>query len=150
MEDGTLHYGLDSSTAGEKAKPLPTEARELEQRTLDDARITEPEPSVSPAVMAAAQGSDQGYGDGDGHNSPFFVSDSSTPAKSASYRISSDTTRCNCGIAIIVPPVERRWEYRVFRDELRVREIIEESEDAEELQYLVAFEDGHEAKVPKP
>ena len=101
--------------------------------------------------MATAQGSDQEYGAGEEQNSPLFVSSgSSTPAKSASNRISNETSRCKGGIAVVVPPVERRWEYLVFPDETRAREIIEEIEDNEPLQYLVGFDDGHEAKVLKP
>lgn len=47
----------------------------------------------------------------------------------------------------MVPPVERRWEYRVYREENEVQDIVEEYEDLGELQYLVRFWNGQESEV---
>lgn len=150
MKDGTLQHSQDALAAYEEITGTRIEVQEPEQETPDERRKIKSGTGISPAAMTAAHGSDQEYADGDGHNSPLFVSKSSTPAKSASYGVTSHTTTCKCGIAVVVPPVERRWEYRVFPDEPRVIEIIEENEGAGELQYLVAFENGHEAKVSNP
>lgn len=54
-------------------------------------------------------------------------------------------------ISIPVPPVERRWEYRLYQDEKEVQDVIEEYEDLGELQYLVRFWNGLESEVrPMP
>ena len=148
MEDGTLQHAEDSLIASENATQSQVEARYAEQR---NARVTRSGTDVSPPATAAVQGRDPENGGSDGHNSPLFVtSSSSTPAKSARDETSNGSTRCECGIAVVVPPVERRWEYRVFPDEPRVSEIIQELDGAEELQYFVAFDDGHEEKVFRP
>lgn len=51
------------------------------------------------------------------------------------------------GLAVIVPPVQNRWEYKVFQDEDEVEEILEEYDDAGLLEYLVLFADGSEDVV---
>lgn len=51
------------------------------------------------------------------------------------------------GLAVIVPPVQNRWEYKVFQDEDEVEEILEEYDDAGLLEYLVLFADGNEGVV---
>lgn len=51
------------------------------------------------------------------------------------------------GFAVIVPPVQNRWEYKVFQDEDEVEEILEEYDDAGFLEYLVLFADGSEGVV---
>lgn len=48
---------------------------------------------------------------------------------------------------ILVPPVERRWEYQVYQDENEVQDIIEEYEELGELHYLVKFREGRETEV---
>lgn len=148
MEDGTLQHSQDVLAANEEITGIRIEARELD--SPDETRRIKSGIGMSPSAIMAAHGSEQEYADGDGYDSPLFVSNRSTPAQSASNGVTSDTTTCKCGIAIIVPPVERRWEYRVFPDEPRVIEIIDGIEGAAELQYLVAFENGHEAKVSNP
>lgn len=51
------------------------------------------------------------------------------------------------GLAVIVPPVQNRWEYKVFKDEEEVDEILEEYDDAGFVEYLVLFADGSEDVV---
>ncbi|KAG8529480.1 uncharacterized protein KY384_006117 [Bacidia gigantensis] len=51
------------------------------------------------------------------------------------------------GIAILVPPVKRQWEYQVYEEPF-VMEIVEEYEDNDEVSYLVRFEDGSDETVP--
>lgn len=51
------------------------------------------------------------------------------------------------GLAVIVPPAQNRWEYKVFQDEDEVEEILEEYDDAGLLEYLVLFADGSEDVV---
>ena len=48
---------------------------------------------------------------------------------------------------ILVPPVERRWEYQVYRSEHEVQDILEEYEDLGELQYLVRCSNGQQLEV---
>ncbi|KAL9638931.1 MAG: hypothetical protein Q9164_001240 [Protoblastenia rupestris] len=51
------------------------------------------------------------------------------------------------GLAIVVPPVTRRWEYKLHEEPL-VQEIIEEYDDDDEVIYLVRFTDGTENEIP--
>ena len=51
------------------------------------------------------------------------------------------------GLAVIVPPPENRWEYRVFPEADEVNEILEEYDDAGFIEYLVLFADGSEDVV---
>ncbi|CAF9932273.1 MAG: hypothetical protein ALECFALPRED_005254 [Alectoria fallacina] len=48
------------------------------------------------------------------------------------------------GLAVIVPPAQNRWEYKVFREDDKVDEILEEYDDAGCVEYLVLFSDGSE------
>ena len=48
---------------------------------------------------------------------------------------------------ILVPPVEHRWEYQVYRSEHEVQDILEEYEDVGELQYLVRYSNGQQSEV---
>ncbi|KAL8940694.1 MAG: hypothetical protein Q9216_002681 [Gyalolechia sp. 2 TL-2023] len=50
-------------------------------------------------------------------------------------------------VAVLVPPVERPWEYEVYYEEDAVEDIIEEYEDLEQLQYLVRSRNGNESEV---
>lgn len=52
------------------------------------------------------------------------------------------------GIAVVVPPVQRRSEYKVYHG-LAVSEILEEVEDVDtgDIYYIIIFEDGHEEEV---
>ena len=51
------------------------------------------------------------------------------------------------GLAVIVPPPQNRWEYKVFQEADEVEEILEEYDDAGFLEYLVLFADGSEDVV---
>lgn len=51
------------------------------------------------------------------------------------------------GLAVIVPPAQNRWEYKVFREDDKVDEILEEYDDAGCVEYLVLFSDGSEDVV---
>lgn len=50
-------------------------------------------------------------------------------------------------IAIIVPPVQRRWEYQVYHEGNYVDEVVDEYDDSEGLQFLARLSDGSEVKV---
>ena len=54
------------------------------------------------------------------------------------------------GLAVIVPPVRKRWEYKVFEEDDPVDEILEEYDDAGFIEYLVLFSDGREDVVSAP
>lgn len=51
------------------------------------------------------------------------------------------------GLAVIVPPAQNRWEYKVFQEDDEVDEILEEYDDAGFIEYLVLFSDGSEDVV---
>lgn len=51
------------------------------------------------------------------------------------------------GLAVIVPPAQNRWEYKVFQENDEVDEILEEYDDAGFIEYLVLFWDGSEDVV---
>lgn len=51
------------------------------------------------------------------------------------------------GLAIIVPPAQDRWEYKIFKEDDEVDEILEEYDDAGFIEYLVLFSDGSEDVV---
>lgn len=52
----------------------------------------------------------------------------------------------NC-LAVIVPPAKNRWEYKIFKEDDEVNEILEEYDDAGFIEYLVLFSDGSEDVV---
>ena len=54
------------------------------------------------------------------------------------------------GLAVIVPPAQNRWEYKVFQEYDEVDEILEEYDDAGFIEYLVLFLDGSEDVVSLP
>ena len=50
-------------------------------------------------------------------------------------------------IAIIVPRVERRWEYRVYNEEIVVGQVLRELQVSGRSRYLVRFTTGQKLKV---
>ena len=50
------------------------------------------------------------------------------------------------GLAIVVPPITRRWEYKIHEEPL-LEEIIEEYDNHDEVIYLVRYTDGTENEV---
>lgn len=59
----------------------------------------------------------------------------------------SSKTILKDAISVVVPPVQQRWEYRVYPEELYVDNILEEYDDQDENQFLVKFSDGSEKTV---
>lgn len=53
-------------------------------------------------------------------------------------------------LAVIVPPAQNRWEYKVFQEDDEVVEVLEEYDDAGFIEYLVLFSDGSEEVVSVP
>ena len=51
------------------------------------------------------------------------------------------------GFAVVVPPAQNRWEYKVYKEDDEVDEILEEYDDAGFIEYLVLFSDGSEDVV---
>ncbi|KAL8654053.1 MAG: hypothetical protein Q9226_003578 [Calogaya cf. arnoldii] len=70
-----------------------------------------------------------------------------TQTPHTSTQIPLATRKANSTFTIPVPPVERRWEYQVYRSEHEVQDVLEEYEDLGELQYLVRFSNGQESEV---
>ena len=48
-----------------------------------------------------------------------------------------------------MPPVERCWEYQVYRSEHEVLDVLEEYEELGELQYLVRLSNGQKSEVSR-
>ena len=80
--------------------------------------------------------------------SPLFVTEESPlPSTLVTYEALHPEIIARDGIQIIVPAVQRRWEYRLYKEELSVSEVIEEYDDSEEPQFLVRLSDGSKQKV---
>lgn len=78
-----------------------------------------------------------------------FVSSSRDPSESASevgVALYEDVVRRD-GIAVIVPPLQNRWEYRRYEEEPAVVEILEEYNDGGMVEYLVLYDDENEEVV---
>ena len=82
-------------------------------------------------------------------HSPIFLSDkdaSSPPAPKPSSPLDL-TDDC---FSIVVPPVQRPWEYQVYEDDNTISEILEEIVGQHNVKYFVRFRDGHERTVSQP
>ena len=81
-------------------------------------------------------------------DSPHFVSEKSPSVQEPTTQVAlrPDIVQKH-GFAVVVPPVQRRWEYRLFEENPAVRMIIGESENGEDVEFLVQFEDGDEDTV---
>ena len=66
---------------------------------------------------------------------------------SALGEVLHETAVKRSGLAVIVPPAQNRWEYKVFEEDDEVDEILEEYDDAGFVEYLVLFTDGSEDVV---
>ncbi len=75
---------------------------------------------------------------------PFFISHSNSPTRDgAQYETLNEHAVNKRGLAVLVPPIERRWEYQVY-EEPHVSQILEEYDDGD---YLVQLDDGREKLV---
>lgn len=72
--------------------------------------------------------------------------DSSIPFSALGQVLHEKAVKRN-GLAVIVPPAQNRWEYKVFQEDDKVDEILEEYDDAGCVEYLVLFSDGSEDVV---
>ena len=80
--------------------------------------------------------------------SSLFVSDQSpTPPASIIKAASRAESLSRSALAVVVPPVLRRWEYQVYNDDPFVREVLEEYDNSEGVQFLTRLSDGSERKV---
>lgn len=50
------------------------------------------------------------------------------------------------GLAVVIPPATRRWEYQLY-DDSAVQEVLEEYDEDEDVTYLVKYTDGSQAIV---
>lgn len=90
------------------------------------------------------QGSDTGHSQG--HCSPVFLSDRFTPEQAYMEEAPGGLPRRR-GIAVVVPPLERRWEYRVYKEKTTIDRVLKQSTKSGQLQYLVKFIDAQELLV---
>ena len=49
--------------------------------------------------------------------------------------------------AVVIPPVSRRWEYKTYDVDPRVKSIVEEVQEGEQLSYVVKSRDGRTSLV---
>ena len=75
---------------------------------------------------------------------PFFSSSRHDPGSSgARYEVLNEHAVRKRGLAVVVPPVQRRWEYLVY-EEPGVRQMLGEYNDG---SYPVQLDDGYEEVV---
>ena len=81
-------------------------------------------------------------------DSPLFVSDGDvhSPKSTTSHTVQKQG-RFKDSIIIVIPPVTRRWEYRLYDEDSVLKEILDEYEDSDGLQYWVRFRSGREVEV---
>lgn len=84
-----------------------------------------------------------------GHFSPIFSSDRFTPEQTHTEE-PPDGLPNRRGIAVVVPPLERRWEYRVYKEKTTIDKVLKHIKKLGQLQYLVKFIDAQELMVSKP
>lgn len=97
------------------------------------------EESVSEIIRVGSQaGSDKA---GTRSSSALFVSEDSEKGQTATNDV----------IAVKVPKVRQRWQYREFPEESTVQRILRELGTVEsQVTYAVTFDDGHEEVVSRP
>lgn len=81
-----------------------------------------------------------------GHHSLVLASDKGarpSPARNGTL----GRIRTTDPISIVIPPVERPWEYQVYEDDTTVAEVLEDIISQHEVKYFVRFKDGHEQTV---
>ena len=79
--------------------------------------------------------------------SPLFMPEEAPPAITSIRN--GATKRESVGkavVTIVVPPVERRWEYQTY-SEAPVDRVMQEYDDGVELKYLIRLRDGSKQKV---
>ena len=80
-------------------------------------------------------------------HSPLFVpQETPTPPSPIIREASSQKDTLETDIAIIVPPIERRWEYQTYK-EAPVVKVLEECDDGGVVRYLVKLRDGCKQRV---
>ena len=104
------------------------------------------QPGTDPNLMAMQfDGSPSPAQRSPSHGSPLHGAPS-TPFPPSSEALNEKAVTRD-GLAVIVPPPQNRWEYKVFQEADEVKEILEEYDDAGFLEYLVLFADGSEDVV---
>ena len=80
--------------------------------------------------------------------SPLFVSEHSPVSTiSVTYEALHPEVIGRDAVQVVVPSVQRRWEYRPYQEEAFISKVIKEYDDSEELQFLVKYSDGNEEEV---
>lgn len=91
---------------------------------------------------------DGNHDDTKSSQSPLFVSEgSSVSPPPVNYELLYPETVARDGIQVILPPVQRRWEYMPFDEELANISVVEEDDDSGGSQILPMPPNGNEEKV---
>ena len=117
-----------------------------------------PDPSQSPSSATLAGASSEHEAIPSIHNkmlserhrvseTPLFVASGSDSTRSESYIPPESFIPPNASFAVVVPPISRRWEYRTYDNDPRVRAVLKEIRDAGELAYMVRTKDDRKIKV---
>ena len=103
----------------------------------------EGEGNVSDTIRVdATQGPDKAQ-------SPFVISSREASASSTST-LAADMDFGGHGFAVVMKPVIRRWEYKTYDVDPRVRRVVEEVQDGKRLSYKVKTRDGRTSLVSSP
>ena len=133
----------------------PTDVDMLAFEHVDDANEAQVG-SISDVELVAAS-EDRADGDMDPETTamqfdpPLIPSreNSSVPFSALGEVLHEKAVRRN-GLAVVVPAAQNRWEFKVFEEDAKVVEILEEYDDAGFVEYLVLFADGSEDVVSLP
>ncbi|MCJ1415232.1 hypothetical protein MMC32_001563 [Xylographa parallela] len=100
----------------------------------------EGEGNVSDTIRVdATQGPDKAQ-------SPFVISSREASASSTST-LAADMDFGGHGFAVVMKPVIRRWEYKTYDVDPRVRRVVEEVQDGKRLSYKVKTRDGRTSLI---
>lgn len=73
---------------------------------------------------------------------------SSSPRRSTHSPVDEGTTlSSNAPIAVILPSIQRPWDYQLYEDDVIVDQVLEDIIGQYEVKYIVRFADGQEQTV---
>ena len=129
--------------SGKNAIDMVAEGTTLRRDVGSLDNTPEGEASVGDTILVAATQ------DPDKAQAPFIISSREASASSTSTHAANMDFGRN-GFAVVIRPVNRRWEYKTYDVDPRVRSVIEELQDGKRLSYKVKTRDGRTSLVSSP